>query len=117
MKLIKVTTDNYPNLFNEESDNYIFVNDNKDIIGKASINDSVKMNKLKISIEDQYRGNGYGKDIFRQLLEEYKTNYKDSSDLRFQINDENRFNNILHQFGGINISNNNGDLVYILPIK
>ena len=117
MKLVKITTDNYPDMFNEGLDNYVFVNESKDIIGKASINDSLEINKLKVSIDDKYRSNGYGKDIFRQLLEEYKTNYRATDELRFQINNENRFNSILYQFGGINISNNNGDLVYVLPVR
>ena len=53
---------------------------------------------------------------YSSLLEEYKSNYR-NGDLRFEVSDESSINNILYQFGGINISNNNGNLVYILQIK
>ena len=115
-KLIKITGTKYPEIYNDSCDKYIFVNDKKDILGIATIDNSVKVNKIKISILDEYRGNGYGKMLFQKLIEEYKSNYNDIN-LRFEVNDENRINSILYRFGGINISNNNGKLLYILPVN
>ena len=40
-----------------------------------------------------------------------------TEDLRFEVNDESRLNNILLECGGINIANNNGILTYILPLN
>ena len=68
----------------------------------------------------------YGKDsksnqwklpryIFGKVLQEYKSNH-DEKELRFEVDDKSKFNDILHQFGSVNIANNNGTLVYILPI-
>jgi len=114
-KLIKINNENYPDFYNETVDKYIYVNSNKDILGLVTIDDSQLFNKIKINVMEEFRGNGYGKVIFKKALEEYKINYMDK-DLRFEIKDESRLNNILCELGGINIANNNGILVYVLPL-
>lgn len=116
MEVIKVEIDNYPNMYEKNIDKYVLVNEKEIILGIAKINEKLDINKLQIDIFDEYSGNGYGKFLFRELLKEYEINYG-KKDLRFEINSENRFGCILNKFGGINVSNNNGNLVYILPMK
>lgn len=114
-KIVKVTNENYPEIYNDKYEKYFLVNNNKDIIGLATIDENAVSNKIKINILDEYRGNGYGKYIFGKVLQEYKSNH-DEKELRFEVDDKSKFNDILHQFGSVNIANNNGTLVYILPI-
>lgn len=115
-KIVKITNENYPEIYNDKYEKYFLVNNNKDIIGIATVDENAKTNKIKINILDEYRGNGYGKYIFGEVLQDYKARHNEK-ELRFEVNDKNRFNDILYQFGSINIANNNGTLVYILPIR
>lgn len=115
-KLIKVTNENYPDIYNEKLEKYILISNNKDIIGFTTIDNNAKINKIKVNVLEEYQGNGYGKYMFKRVLETYKTNYNEEN-LRFEVNDKSRFNEILSQCGSINIANNNGTLVYILPLK
>lgn len=115
-KLIKIDIENYPELYNEKIDKYIYTNSNNDILGVVTIDDSQKFNKIKINVMEEFQGNGYGKTIFKKAIEEYKEKYK-NKDLRFEINNESRLNNIICELGGINIANNNGLMIYILPLK
>lgn len=115
-KLIKINNENYPEIYNENIDKYLLINSQKDILGLITIDDSKKINKIKINIMEEFQGNGYGKLFFKEAIEEYKTKYSDKN-LRFEISDESRLNNVLCELGGINIANNNGTLVYVLPVK
>lgn len=115
-KLIKIDNKNYPDFYNEKVDKYIYINANKDILGIVSIDDSKQSNKININIMDEFQGNGYGKIIFKKAIEEYKNKYEEKK-LRFEIKDESRLNKILSELGGVNIANNNGILVYILPLE
>lgn len=115
-KLIKINSENYPEIYNENIDKYILINSQKDILGVLTIDDTQKYNKIKINVMEEFQGNGYGKFIFKKALEEYRTKYTDRN-LRFEINDESRLNSILCELGGVNIANNNGTLVYILPLE
>ena len=115
-KLIKIDNENYPEFYNEKIDKYICINSDKDILGFVTIDDSQTSNKIKINVMEEFQGNGYGKMIFKKALNEYKENYIDRK-LRFEVKDESRLNNILCELGGVNIANNNGTLVYILPIE
>ena len=115
-KLIKIDDENYPELYNEKIDKYIYINSNNDILGFVTIDDSQKFNKIKINVMEEFQGNGYGKIIFKKAIEEYKGNYKNNN-LRFEINDESRLNNIICELGGINIANNNGMMIYVLPLE
>lgn len=115
-KLIKIDNKNYPEFYNEKIDKYIYVNSNKDILGFVTIDDSQQSNKIKVNVMEEFQGNGYGKIIFKKAVEEYKINYLDKK-LRFEVRDESRLNNIICELGGVNIGNNNGNLIYILPIE
>jgi predicted GNAT family N-acyltransferase len=115
-KLIKITNENYPDLFDKNMDKFLFVNANEEIIGVAMIDDNVSYNKIRINIKEKFRSNGYGKTLFQKTTEEYKKTYTDKK-LRFEIGNDNRFNSILYKSGAINISNNNGKLIFILPIE
>lgn len=117
-KIVKVTNEDYPELYDNGLEKYILMNseENNKIIGIATINDEAEVNKISVNILEKYRSNGYGKFMFQELLKEYETNY-DASELRFEVNETNEFNNILHKFGSINIANKNGTLVHILPLK
>lgn len=115
-KLIKIDNENYPEFYNEKVDKYIYVNSDRDILGLITIDNSRECNKIKINVMDEFQGNGYGKIIFQKALDEYKMKYTDKN-LRFEVNDESRLNNILCEFGGVNIANNNGTLVYVLPLN
>ena len=115
-KLIKIDNENYPEFYNEKIDKYIYINSDKDILGFVTIDDSQIFNKIKINVMEEFQGNGYGKTIFKKALDEYRINYTDKN-LRFEVKDENRLNNILCELGGVNIANNNGTLVYILPLE
>lgn len=117
-KIVKVTNENYPELYEDKLEKYILMDteENNTIIGTAIIDDKVKTNKISVNILEKYRSNGYGKLMFQELLKEYKMNYIDS-ELRFEVNEQNEFNNILHKLGSVHIANKNGTLVHILPLK
>lgn len=117
-KIVKVTNENYPELYDGKLEKYILMDtkENDNIIGIATINDEVETNKISVNILENYRSNGYGKLMFQKILREYKANYI-ADELRFEVNEQNEFNNILHKFGSINIANKNGTLVHILPLN
>lgn len=115
-KLIMINNENYPDIYNEKIDKYIFVNADKDILGLITIDDSRIFNKIKINVMEEFQGNGYGKMILKKALEEYKNKYSDKN-LRFEVKNESRLNSILCELGGVNIANNNGTMVYILPLE
>lgn len=115
-KLVKITRENYPQYYKENQNQYLFVNENEQIVGTATIDGTVEKNKIKIDVLTKYQGNGYGKKIFEKALEEYKNQYSDT-ELRFEIENQSKAKGILHKFGSINIANQNGKMVYILPLK
>ena len=115
-ELIKITAKNCPALFNQNIDKYLLVNSKKNIVGIASINDKLNYNKINIDVLQEYRGNGYGKFMFSEIVKEYKKNYN-SNRLEFRINSNSLINNILYKSGAINIANNDGITVFVLPVK
>lgn len=115
-KLVKVTRENYPQFYKENLQQYLLVNEKEQVLGKAVIDEKAEKNKIKVNVSKEYQGNGYGKRIFEQALEEYKTKYNDI-ELRFEIENQSRAKGILQKLGSINIANQNGTLVYILPLK
>lgn len=117
-KIVKVTNENYPELYDKNLEKYVLMNTELDskIIGTATINNKSETNKIYIDISKQYRSNGYGKFMFQEMLKEYKTN-NNNQELRFEVNEENEFNNILDKFGSINIANKNGTLIHVLPLN
>jgi len=115
-KLIKITKDNYPEMYNKELEKYLLISQDKSILGTAFIDTGAKTNKININILEEYRSNGYGNFMFEEILKEYKEAY-DDKELRFEVNSQNKFNNILHKHGSINIANKNGTTIHVLPIK
>ena len=115
-KLVEINNENYPEFYNKNIDKYVLINSEKDILGIITIDNSCKCNKIKSNVMEEFQGNGSGKTIFKKAIEKYKERYT-TEDLRFEVNDESRLNNILLECGGINIANNNGILTYILPLN
>lgn len=115
INLVLIDKENYPRIYDESIDKYLFIDEQKNIIGISIINDSLNFNKIRINILDEYRGNGYGKLLFQKTLVEYKEKYS-NKELFFKVQNKNIFNIILHKQGAVNIDNDNGILEYILPL-
>lgn len=113
--LVLIDKDNYPKIYDESIDKYLLIDEQKNIIGISTINDSLNFNKIRINILDDYRGNGYGKLLFQKTLDEYKNKYNDK-ELFFKVHNKNLFNIILNKQGAVNINNDDGILEYILPL-
>lgn len=113
--LVLIDKDNYPKIYDESIDKYLLIDEQKNIIGISTINDSLNFNKIRINILDDYRGNGYGKLLFQKTLDEYKSKYNDK-ELFFKVQNKNLFNIILNKQGAVNIDNDDGILEYILPL-
>lgn len=116
LKMFKVTKETYKFLYDNTLDRYVFKNDRDIVIGISEINNKLEKNKIRIEVSDIYRGNGYGNEIFKLTLDEYKKLYN-SKDLIFEINNDNLFNNILYKFGAIHIANYKNKAVYVLPLN
>ncbi len=113
---VKATKDNYPNFYIENKNTYLLINSNNEVLAHAVIDPSANCNNIDINVLEKYRGNGYGTSIFKKALNEYKSNYNTTEKLRFEVDSQSRFNSILFKNGGVNIANNDGTLVYILPL-
>ena len=105
--LVLIDKDNYPKIYDESIDKYLLIDEQKNIIGISTINDSLNFNKIRINILDDYRGNGYGKLLFQKTLDEYKNKYNDKV-LFFKVHNKNLFNIILNKQGAVNIDNDDG---------
>lgn len=114
-RFVRITKENFPNIYEKKIDKYALVNDSQQILGIASINNNSSINKIDINVYEKYRGNGYGKVLFGEALKQYKNKYN-NDDLRFEVDDQSLFNSILQKFGGVNVSNNKGNLMYILRV-
>ena len=103
------------NLPIEEYDScYKLVKDNE-TIGFGTINKN-KENALFIFIQEEQRGNGYGKLLFSKMLEETKNIGYDQAKISF-----NRGNmpmlKIATDNGGLHISSDGDTVKYVIPIK
>lgn len=85
-KIVKVTNENYPELYDEKLEKYLLMNPKREdeIIGTATINHNAKANKINVTILEEYRSNGYGKFMFQELLKKYETS-SETKELRFEV--------------------------------
>ena len=113
--LISIDKTNYPEIFEENVDKYLFVDENKNIIGISIINDNLEYNKIKINILEDYRSSGNGKDLFQKTVNEYKNKYNQEK-LYFKVDNQNLINNILHKAGAVSIGNKEGIVKFVLPL-
>ena len=114
-KLIKIDKMSYPEIFDENVDKYLFVDESKNIIGFSMINDKLEYNKIRINILEEYRSSGYGKELFQKTVEKYKNQYNQEK-LIFRVDNQNLINNILYKAGAINVGNKEGIVKYILSL-
>lgn len=115
-KLIKIDETSYPDIFEKNIDKYIFIDESKNIIGESIIDNRLEYNKIKIKITEKYRSNGYGSELFKKMIEEYKNNY-DESQLTFVVDNRERINIILYKAGAITIGNRDGIATCVLSLN
>lgn len=73
-------------------------------------------NKIMISIKEEYQSNGYGKTLFKNMLNELtKIGYKE---IKLTIPIENyRIKNIILQCNGLQLSTLNNEEMYVIPLE
>lgn len=104
------------NLIKISENEYEFSNEKNLIVGKGFLNNNVPVNKITIEINEKHRGNGYGKELLKEMIREYKKTSNEQQ-LKFEVYEQNRITNIIEDFGGLNKSKEDGISTYILPIK
>lgn len=93
------------------------ISDNEETIGTAIIDKNALYNKIEININKDYRGYGYGKILFIQMLNKYIELYG-YENLRFEVEYENiTLKRILSKNGALQIDNNDGVLVFMISLK
>lgn len=113
----KVTIEKYTKLYNENVDKFLMISDNEETIGTAIIDKNALYNKIEININKDYRGYGYGKILFIQMLNKYIELYG-YENLRFEVEYENiTLKRILSKNGALQIDNNDGGLVFMISLK
>lgn len=92
-----------------------YLKDNTNIIGIGLIN-LKKENIIDFYIKEKYQGNGYGKILFKNLLEKLKEyNLKE---ITLKIPKDNiKITKIVEDFQGLHISTNKNILEYVIPIQ
>ncbi len=86
------------------------------LIAIAVLDYSVAVNNICIEVKNEYRGNGYGKEIFKVALQEYINNFG-YKNLHFTAKCSNhRFINILLQNNAIQCKFENNMVEFILPL-
>lgn len=74
-----------------------------------------EMNPIEIFVNEEERSNGYGKLLFKNLIQIAKENGKNA--LFFEIKRENyRFTNIVSSSGARRIGTNDGITKWVLPL-
>lgn len=96
----------------KDSEIYLMKKDDA-IIGYGKINADIN-NKISLSILPEYRGNGYGKQLFNYLI---KTIHDVSSILITFENDNVIAKRIIENGGGKQVSLTNGIVQYVLPLN
>lgn len=92
---------------------YKLVMDNR-VIGYGTINKD-KENIIYIFIENELRGNGYGKYLFSKMLQEVKNiGYKEAK-VVFKTKNIQMLK-IVKNEGGLHLSTNEGNEKYLIPI-
>lgn len=107
----------YRNIFkiNNNSDIYLFRLDNK-TIGYGLLDINNKENTIYISISNSHRGNGYGKELFKYILNEIKTIGIKKLELKIPKNNI-YARNIISSIGGVHLSSTENNDLYSIPIK
>ena len=92
---------------------YKLVKDDK-VIGYGTINND-KENIIYIYIEEQLRGNGYGKILFSKMIEEIKKiGYKE---VKIKFAKENiQMLKIVKNNEGLHLSSNEDGVTYLIPL-
>lgn len=99
----------------EDSDLFVLRLDGK-TIGCGQIDVKSKDNKISLFIIEKYRGNGYGKQLFKNLLKEYKK--LGNKDVEIIVSKDNiRMNKIIVDNNGVIIDQQENTIRYIVPIK
>ncbi|MDD2238433.1 MAG: GNAT family N-acetyltransferase [Bacilli bacterium] len=98
----------------ERSNIVILVKKDLNIIGLGKIN----LNSLDgyLLIEKSYRGNGYGKDLLYQLIDEAKKIGLEHMYISCS-NDDYIIKKIVLEVKGVHISTNNNEVKYIIPLN
>ena len=93
---------------------YKLVKDDR-VIGYGTINKD-KENLIYIFIENELRGNGYGKFLFSKIINEVKNiGYKEA---KVAFERENmQMLKIVKNAGGLHLSTNEGKVKYLIPIS
>ena len=75
-----------------------------------------KINPIEVFVDENYRGNGYGKMLFKALLEEAKNKGLDHLNVKFSKKNI-PMRKIITDFNGERISLDDDDLTYVISLK
>lgn len=93
---------------------YKMIKDEK-VIGYGTINKDQE-NVIYIFIQEEYRGNGYGKILFHKMIEETKKEGFKEIKLKFERNNIQMLK-IVTKEGGLHLSTMGENVQYLIPIK
>ncbi len=114
LKLYKMTSEEKREMNFPFVDNYYSFKTERELLGFAKINVSEKVD-IYIFILEPKRGNGYGKKLFRQVLETLKEENITSFDLIFPLKNV-IMQKIVESYGGIEESRNEDNIKYKISI-
>jgi len=97
------------------SDNLFSLKLDSKIIGYGKVTDNYN-NRIEIYIEQDYRGNGYGKILFEKMIDVIKN--LNLNDVHITSPKQNiQMKKIITDFGGKQVSIDDEIVQYILPLK
>ena len=107
MELIELNKEGINRLnLNNLSRAFQFVKDNTQIGYALILNE--ENNELLIYVEEPYRGNGYGTELFSKMLKIM------NKEIKVKTNND-IMKNIINKFRGLEISNKNSYTIYVIP--
>lgn len=117
MDIIKIDSIKFKDVFNIDIDSSveIYILKNPTTIGYGLIKDT-RENTLNIYIKEEYRSNGYGTKLFKELINIIRKTkkYKDIS--LIVSKEDTNINNIIKNNGGIEILEEKDKVHYIIPM-
>ncbi|MFA5603282.1 MAG: GNAT family N-acetyltransferase [Bacilli bacterium] len=114
IEFIKINEEIKKTLGLDLTENVVLVKKDSNVIGFGKINKH-DCSKTYIFIETEYRGNGFGKLLFKKILEEYKNIGFSDISINFS-NDNIIVKKIVTGAKGIPISVINNNVTYVIPL-
>lgn len=94
---------------------YILKNQNK-ILGIGMYKNELDINMIYLMIYEQYRGNGYGTILLKNILSMLKDKAYKEIILEFE-NSNQKCINLISKFGAVQLSTKDNLVRYLLPIR